>query len=430
MKTVVVICALFCALITASAATNVTVLSTLAHPETGYQGIGDLSGQSLQSTTAFKTDDTPGQLVSVLLRFFDAYIPSNAPGPFQLSICSDGGNKPGAILPAIFSGKTFPTNAGDYTYTNTSPLTLLPNTTYWLVISSPGSVGSGANYRWVEGPDTIPDPGSFWSLGSNGVQIAANPWTIFPGHAPLYSIKVLPLPPPLTLSAGVGAQTNFAAISNLGQSTSSSAAVGPASPTAISFVTGSREALLNTVSVSMQIPQPAPGSFQPFSLSIYDDSGGSPGTSLAVLTGNSYPTNTGVYGYTNTPPLKLAANSRYWIVASAAPASRSYSWSLDTSGSVDSGSAWTLGVMEANFGSGWAVESGFFPKFSLTASTPTFVLSFPTPDFPYLLRQNAAVTPSNWVIVTNLLSSSIVSNRTVLTVPPLGSQQFYRLDIQ
>ena len=87
--------------------------------------------------------------------------------------------------------------------------------------------------------------------------------------------------------------------------------------------------------------------------------------------------------------------------------------------------------MEANFGSGWAVESGFFPKFSLTASTPTFVLSaFPRLIFLYLLRQNAAVTASNWVNVTNLLSSSIVGNRTVLTVPPLGSQQFYRLDIQ
>jgi hypothetical protein len=184
------------------------------------------------------------------------------------------------------------------------------------------------------------------------------------------------------------------------------------------------------VDVSMQIPQPAPGSFQPFSLSVYDDSGNSPANRLAVLSGNSFPTNTGVYSYTNTSPLKLAANSRYWIVASAAPASRSYSWSLDTGGAVDSGSAWTLGVMEANFGTGWAVESGFFPKFSLTASTPTFVLSFPTPDFPYLLRQNTGVTTSNWAIVTNIISSSILNNQTVLTVPPVGSQQFYRLDLQ
>ena len=109
MKTVVVICALFCALITAPAATNVTVLSTLAHPETGYQGIGDLSGQSLQSTTAFKTDDTPGQLVSVLLRFFDAYIPSNAPGPFQPSIGSDGAAiNPAQFFPPISRAKHFP----------------------------------------------------------------------------------------------------------------------------------------------------------------------------------------------------------------------------------------------------------------------------------------------------------------------------------
>ena len=429
MKTAAVICAMFCGLVATSASTNVMV-STLGHPETGYQGFGDFSGQTLETTTGFRTDDTPGELISVSLRFYDAYIPSNAPGPFQLFIYSDGPGKPGAILPAIFSGAKFPTNAGTYTFTNTTPLTLLPNTTYWLVTSSPQTVGTGANYRWVEGPDTIPDPGSFWSLGSNGVQVGSDPWNIFPGHAPLNNVTVKPLAPHLTISAGVGAQTNFAAISNFGQPTGSTASVGPASPTAISFVTGSREALLTAVDISMQIPQPAPGTFQPFSLSVYDDSSGSPGNSLALLSGNSYPTNTAVYSYTNTSPLKLAPSTRYWIVASAATASRSYSWNLTTSSSVDSGSAWTLGVMQANFGGGWAVEPGFFPKFSVTASTPTFVLSFPTPDFPYSLRQNAGVTASNWTSVTNVISSSTVSNRTVFAVPPAGPQQFYRLDMQ
>jgi hypothetical protein len=432
MKIVVIIWVMFCGAMAASAATNATMVSNFAQPATGILSFGDFSGQSFQVASAFKTDDTPGNLAVVSIIFFDAYVPSNAPGPYQLSIYSDVGGKPGNILATNFSGENYPTNWRTYSFTNTTPLTLLPNTTYWIVSSSPGSVGTGVSYRLADAPTNTADPGSFWKVGDHSAyKLGSDPWVLyFPSSSTeFFSITAKPLPPPMAIAAGTGAQTNFTALSNIGQSTGSAATVGPGSPTAISFMTGSTEALLSAVDVSMQVPSPAPGTFQPFSLSLYDDASGSPGSSLAVLSGNSYPTNTAVYTYTQASPLKLSANTRYWIVESAAASSRPYSWNLNTSGTVDSGSTWALGQMKANFGSGWALESGFYPKFSMRVSAPTFVLTFPTPDFPYALRQNSNPATANWVNVTNSVSTSVVSNRTVLLVPPVGPQLFYRLDL-
>jgi hypothetical protein len=235
------------------------------------------------------------------------------------------------------------------------------------------------------------------------------------------------------------------AISNLNQPVNNAPPIGGSVWQAVSFTTQSTANYLVSVSVSligpinMGIPS-APG---PFVLSLYSNAGGVPGTSVATLYGNSYPTNNGVYTYTNSSSVELAAGSNYWLVA-ASPATdlaSPYMWADTYSTNLDAGSLWTLGVTENYDGSNWNLNSGAYLQFSLMVATTNLpaisiyqplVLTFPSnPQVPLVLQQNSDLASTNWVTATNAVQMATVSaNQTVFIVPPSGRQLFFRLNVQ
>jgi hypothetical protein len=52
-----------------------------------------------------------------------------------------------------------------------------------------------------------------------------------------------------------------------------------------------------------------------FTLALYSDNAGAPGTSLLPFSGNNQPVAAGQYTYTLSSPYTLAAGTQYWVVA-------------------------------------------------------------------------------------------------------------------
>lgn len=239
------------------------------------------------------------------------------------------------------------------------------------------------------------------------------------------------------------AQTIFSAISNLGQPFDGYDGVASAQVDAVSFTTGETKAWFHSVSISIFGSQTGiyPASNPPgaFSVSLYQDAGGSPGSLLATLSGNSFPTNSGIYVYTNNTALEFSNNATYWIVASSINSinSAGYEWQLTANASLDAGSIWTMGLNQINNGSGWRSTSGY-SQFSVAVETPPapailisqpIVLTFTNVGFPFVLQQNSSMATTNWVNVTNATLSGVIGNQTVFIVPPSGRQLFYRLTL-
>ncbi|HVV70252.1 MAG TPA: choice-of-anchor R domain-containing protein [Verrucomicrobiae bacterium] len=227
----------------------------------------------------------------------------------------------------------------------------------------------------------------------------------------------------------------FTPIGNLNQTFGEDIAVWSGLSQAASFKTGDTSAWLFSISVAMDSRhQFAPGNFN---LAIYSDAGGSPGSSLATLSGNDVPYIPRLYTYTNATPLVLSSNTTYWVVASSpTTSSAAYQWGLTFSSNLDSGSIWTMGAGDLNQGSGWEpIGNGYFPQFSVTVTNPQppalsisqpIVLTFPTNGFQFVLQENSNLSTTNWTAVTNVILSGVISNQTVFIVPSAG-QMFFRL---
>ncbi|HEY1718880.1 MAG TPA: choice-of-anchor R domain-containing protein [Verrucomicrobiae bacterium] len=246
------------------------------------------------------------------------------------------------------------------------------------------------------------------------------------------------------------AQTNYIAISNLNQSEDNSAGAGGSGQVAVSFTTDTTTNFLLSVSVSLgKFFAPEGTSIGPINLSLYSDAAGSPGGYLATLSGNSYPTNAGIYTYTGL--YLLTSNTTYWLVASS-PETRGgvgdafYPWIATYSTSLDSGSTWALGKSKEGYNGGWTIlndGANLYLEFSVTV-TPVvthlsppllsifqpIVLNYTNYGTPFVLQQNSDLATTNWVNVTNAILSGIISNQVVFIVSPTGQQMFYRLNSQ
>jgi hypothetical protein len=99
----------------------------------GFQTDG--SGYTLSSVTALMQQDAPG---SLSLRLY-----SNAPQPAP----SDLGFQPGTLLGTLTSSGVYPGTLGQATFSGNN-LLLAPDTTYWLVMSSPTGT-----YEWAYAAD-------------------------------------------------------------------------------------------------------------------------------------------------------------------------------------------------------------------------------------------------------------------------------------
>jgi hypothetical protein len=247
----------------------------------------------------------------------------------------------------------------------------------------------------------------------------------------------------LFCATAIFAQTNFTAISNLNQPpVGSFSSVGDRQIEANSFITDQTAGYLLGVSILLDdaLIHHNPSSLGTFELALYSDAGGVPGSRLASLSGNIYPTNAGVYFYTNTVALALATNTTYWIVASNSDNSgdSTYSWSSPTSSSLDAGSIWALGVQQYQNGGSWMSAPGNFLSFSVTVAIPPpfpptlsisrpIFLTFLATSIPYVLQENSSLATTNWVTVTNAIASGISSNQIYYVLPANALQMFYQL---
>ena len=182
--------------VTISAAGTVTIVSNLGQSATAAQSFGSAFDTNMNVAGSFTTDNTPGALVSISLHLYGSYHPFGGLGPAVISVNSDTGGQPGNLL-ATLSGVDYPTNVAVYTFTNTTSLALEPNTTYWVVAASPGSL-SNASYSLGLVSSSALDAASFWTLGLERYKIGNESWFANSYYAQM-SVRVNPLAPQLSI---------------------------------------------------------------------------------------------------------------------------------------------------------------------------------------------------------------------------------------
>jgi hypothetical protein len=139
-------------------------LSSLSGTSTGSASVGSDSWLA----AAFITGAGAGgyALNSVQLAMTDA---SGSPGGFAVMIYSEANNPlaglPGSSLGSL-TGSSSPSTAGVYSYTPSSSLALLSQTTYFIVVTSSTTVANGA-YNWNE--SAFPPGVNTWGVGINGI---------------------------------------------------------------------------------------------------------------------------------------------------------------------------------------------------------------------------------------------------------------------
>ena len=241
------------------------------------------------------------------------------------------------------------------------------------------------------------------------------------------------------------AQVNTTLISNLNQSSNGYSSVSGVYVVANSFTTGNTAGPLVGVSLLLDggSIDASTGTYGVFAPGIFSNSNGVPGTGLAYLGGNAYPTNIGVYFYTNLfGTFQFATNTTYWLVASSSDYTgvSGYQWNETSSTNVDAGSLWSLGslaFLNTSDANTWHLINGSL-QFSITVATPPppppalsisqpIVVTFPAPAGAYVLQEKSSLTATNWDTVTNAILSGTVSNQTFYILPPKAAQMFYQL---
>lgn len=188
IKSISIVCSVFCASV-ALGQTEFTPISNLNQPSSGDYLAVDNTQTVAES---FTTGNTATHLakVSVLLAN-----PSGSGQHFQLSLYSDVNGSPGSSLVPLL-GNPAPISAGIYSYTNTSPLILSAETTYWIVASSSDAAFNAS--IWYAITSAGLDAGSTWTTGIsksyNGVG-----WNA-PGLYQQFNITVThPIPPAISI---------------------------------------------------------------------------------------------------------------------------------------------------------------------------------------------------------------------------------------
>src|SRR5215510_10747260 len=195
------------------------------------------------------------------------------------------------------------------------------------------------------------------------------------------------------------------------------------------FLMGDRAAILQKVTLSLKGSSTASG----LVVSLYSDSGGSPGATLATLSGPSAPATDGNYDYTGS--FALAANAKYWIVATSTGSGLAWPFTEVAGGS---GPATLLsGAISGGTGSPWLLRDGLWQQLRITVLALAIDTSEPGFGFSggqFGFRVAGPVAP--WVVVeasTNLVNwipilTNTFSGVLSFTDPQSGdfSQRFYR----
>jgi PEP-CTERM motif len=173
----------------------------------------------------------------------------------------------------------------------------------------------------------------------------------------------------------VQAQGTLTYVSNLGQSSVGSEAVGSDSWMAAGFLTGTNAGGYSLDSIQLALTD-ASGNPSGFTVMLYSDSSSTPGSSVATLNGSSDPATGGVFDYSPISSLMLSSGTFYFIVLTAGTtvANGAYGWSLVNGGNTSGGwVAWPVDTPPYNYqssnGSSWdrISEVPFF-QFAITAT--------------------------------------------------------------
>jgi hypothetical protein len=182
----------------------------------------------------------------------------------------------------------------------------------------------------------------------------------------------------------IQAQGTTTYLSNLGQPSAGSLAVGSNSWVAAGIYTGTNPGgyVLNSIQLGMT---DAAGNPSGFTAMLYNPlSGGppsGPGTRITALTGSSDPVIAGTYTYAAPSTLTLSQNTEYFIVLTAgtAVATGAYEWSLSGINSYNPTAGWS------NLGGVWTSGNGSFLSWNSTSSFPQFAVNSTAVPEPSIL---------------------------------------------
>ncbi len=139
--------------------------------------------------------------------------------------------------------------------------------------------------------------------------------------------------------------------------------------TAIGFTTGSDSATLTSITGSFSAVTGASVATNAFSLSIYNSSGGLPGTLLETLSGSSSPTTNAYYTYTSAGNVTLTPNTTYFAVTSVTDTGLAR-WNVVSSNSETSLYGWSIADglhITMNPTSNWVLASSSSHQISVSA---------------------------------------------------------------
>lgn len=392
-----------------------TYLSNLGQLSNGSNAVGS---DSWLAALFYTGANAAGySLDSVQLGMADA---SGSPSDFTAMIYGLNSNMIGGVFPGsslgTLDGSLDPATGDIYTFTAISNLLLSPGRPYFIVLTAETAVADGA-YNWsvmntasynltggwlgavtlgsTDGlswaplptyplldfsqfainATAIPEPGVLSLLGLGGLALLwhrrkqrqfheSHPHSIL-----LFAVALLF--PQLLQAQG----TTY--ISNLGQTSAGSLAVGSDSWQAPGFITGTNAAgyILNSVQLAMTDVSGSPIGFTAMIYWVNSNNFGAvvPGNSLGTLDSSLDPTTSGVYTYSAISNLMLSPQTTYFIVLTSgtAVANGAYEWSYISTSSFVSSDNWGGGfALYSNNGSLWHSSAPTFysPQFSINAT--------------------------------------------------------------
>ena len=202
------------------------------------------------------------------------------------------------------------------------------------------------------------------------------------------------------------AQTTVKLVSNTGQATQSGTSFSTSYDRAAGFTTGSNSAgyVLKSVELDLSMTTETNTTDPTYTVSIYSDSSGSPGSSQGTLT-NPASLSVGINSFTAADDgINLDADTTYYVVLEVtASGNRGVKWEATTSDNEDTGAAtgWTIANANQRRTSGsssWTTPDQIIAKLAIhgyannaptVANPPRFASGFG----PLRLEPGAAMTP-------------------------------------
>lgn len=162
-------------------------------------------------------------------------------------------------------------------------------------------------------------------------------------------------------------------LSNLGQASAGSLALGSDSWMATAFGTGTNSGGYSLSSVQLEMVDASgnPSSFTVILFTAVGVSGLEPGSSLSTLNGSANPSAAGIYTYTPTSSLTLSPGTTYFIVLTAGTtiANGAYEWSFASSfnNGIDGWGA-AYSILNSTDGLHWNFAHSGAAQFAISAT--------------------------------------------------------------